>query len=208
MANIDPGMEGTEPTTPAAKPAATAKPATATPAAKPAAPAPITPMPAPTTPTPAAPAQPSLAKGTMIKPGSVAASAVARKKALVGCLGAFAGLLLLSLILAFVFLAQSSGGDSAVARLLGVDSGAFINGLIAFVHMIFILASLTAFTFTMVGLFKASMAKKDDKVTKESGKKMAIVAGVSLVVILMVWIFVYIYLTRKELILVMARSQK
>jgi len=186
------------PVQPAAQPVAPAQPAVAPQAAPAAQPvAPQKPAAVPTA--PVAPAAPTAAaKGSLIRSGSIMANAAARKKALFGCLGAFASLLLISLILAFVFLAQSSNGDSPVARLLGVDSGSFINGLITFVHLVFIMAALTAFTFTMVGMFKSSMAKKDDKETKKAGNRMAIISGVVLAIILILWVIVYIYLDSKR----------
>lgn len=174
--------------TPAAQPIPSAQPPAAP--TQPVAPATVA------TPAPLSGAQ--AAKGSIIRPGSVVANAAARKKALFGCLGTFAGLLLLSLVLAFVFLAQSANGESPIAKLLGIDSAAFINGLITFVHLVFIMASLTAFTFAMVGLFKASMAKRDDKETKKAGMRMALISGIALAVILLIWVFVYIYLDSKR----------
>lgn len=133
-----------------------------------------------------------------IKPKAPHKPAVS-KKALFGCLGAFAAMMLILLILSFVFLAQSDAGQSPIAKLLNIDQAAFINGLITFVHLIFVLVSLTAFVFTMVGLFKASMAKKGDKIAKKSGLKTSLIAGVTLLVILIVWMFVYLYLDSKRI---------
>lgn len=125
---------------------------------------------------------------------------VARKKAILGCLGAFGGLLVFLLIISFIFIAQSSPDDvSPIARLFGINQATFINGLITFVHLIFIVIALGTFTFTMIGLFKASMAKKDDKITRRRGLKMSMVAGISLILVLITWAFVYLYMDAKRI---------
>lgn len=124
----------------------------------------------------------------------------ARKKAILGCLGAFGGLLIFLLILSFIFIAQSSPNDiSPIARLFGINQATFINGLITFVHLIFIVIALGTFTFTMIGLFKASMAKRDDKITRRKGLKMSMVAGISLILVLITWAFIYLYMDAKRI---------
>ncbi|MBI4231850.1 PKD domain-containing protein [Candidatus Peregrinibacteria bacterium] len=123
----------------------------------------------------------------------------ARKKALLGCLGAFGGALLLFLIFAFVFLAQSSPDEvSPVAKLLGIDQSSFINGLITFVHIIFIIIALTAFVFTMVGFVQAAMAKKEDNITKKQNLKKGFIAMTALLIILVIWGIVFAYLDGKR----------
>jgi len=151
---------------------------------------------------PAVPGQPAK-PGQPVKPGQPLAkpggpSPVAKKKILLGCLGAFGGILVLFLVLSFVFLAQSGNEPSPIAKLLGVNQGAFVNGLITFIHFIFIIISLTAFVFTMIGLFKASMAKKGDKETKKAGMKKSLVAGLILVSVLIIWGVVFAYLDSKR----------
>lgn len=123
---------------------------------------------------------------------------VVKKGAILGCLGAFGGLMLIFLILAFVFLAQSGNGQSPIAKLLGINEAVFINGLITFVHVIFILLSLTAFVFTMVGLFKASMVRRDDKDGRKAALRTSMIAGISLFAILVIWGFTYVYLDSKR----------
>jgi len=124
----------------------------------------------------------------------------ARKKAVLGCLGAFGGFLIIFLILSFVFLSQTSDGVSPIATLLGLNHAAFVNGLITFIHLIFILLSLTFFVFTMIGLFRVSMAKKDDKETKKQGMKMSLISGLILIFVIIAWGFVYIYLDAKRVV--------
>jgi PKD repeat protein len=125
----------------------------------------------------------------------------ARKKALLGCLGFLGAIMLIFLVLSFVFIAQSGGEDpSPIAQMLGVNEGSFINGLITLVHVIFFTSSFIAFIFTMVGLFKAGMTKKDDKIGKKSSLKTSLVAGLLLVLILIIWVFVYMYLDGKRVL--------
>lgn len=123
----------------------------------------------------------------------------ARRKAVLGCLGAFGGFMIIFLILSFIFLAQTGGGVSPIAELLGLNQASFVNGLITFIHLIFILLSLTFFVFTMIGLFRASMAKKDDRESKKQGMKMSLISGIILIFIVIAWGFVYIYLDAKRI---------
>lgn len=169
-----------------------------------------TPTPAPSAAQPAKPATPPTpAQPQPGRPGTpppnrpgagLPSNPATRRKALLGCMGAFVGTIVILLILSFVFLAQSDPQvQSPIAKLLGVEQASFINGLITFVHTIFVLLALTAFVFTMIGLFKASMAKKDDKVAKKEGLRETMIAGIILLFILLVWVGVYIYLDSKRI---------
>ncbi len=120
------------------------------------------------------------------------------KKAILGCLGGFASLMLIFLVLSFIFLAQTGNGTSPIAKLLGINEGIFINGLITFVHIIFIVISLTAFVFTMVGLFRASMTRKEEVDLRKSALRSSLIAGISLFLILIIWGFTYVYLDSKR----------
>lgn len=131
------------------------------------------------------------------KPSGLGGDPVARKKALLGCLGAFGSVMLIFLVLSFVFLASDSKSNP-ISKLLGVDNASFINGLITFIHVIFILVSLVAFVLTLVGLFKAGMAKKGDKIAKREGIKFSLISGIALMVIVVIWGFVYVYLDSKR----------
>ncbi|MFH1533415.1 MAG: PKD domain-containing protein [Nitrospirota bacterium] len=141
-----------------------------------------------------APAQP------VIKPKPKKTSdPVARRKAILGCLGGFGAIAIIFLILSFIFVAQTGDGESPIAQLLGVNEASFVNSLITLIHIVFILVALVTFTFTMVGLFKASMAKKDDKITKKQGLKGALIAGIILIFVLILWVFAYAYLDGKRI---------
>ncbi len=154
------------------------------------------------TPTPStAPVNPT-AKPPVVSVPTAARKSIAnpaKNKAILGCLGAFGAVLMIFLFLAFIFLAQSSKDSvNPIAGLLGIDQPTFVNGLITFVHVIFLLIALTAFTFTMIGLFRASMAKKDDKVAKKAALRTSVFSGVSLLIVLFVWMGAYIYLDSKR----------
>ncbi len=124
---------------------------------------------------------------------------VARKRALLGCLGFFGAIMMIFLVLAFIFIGQSDKGtQTPLAKMLGVDQAAFVNSLITLIHVVFILFALITFVFTMVGLFKASMMKKDDKIGKKEALKTSLIAGILLILILIIWVFVYAYLDGKR----------
>lgn len=178
---------------PAPTPAAKVDPTAGTPIA----PAPSSPNPAPVQPTPATPPAAKPTTPTPVK-SAPPMNPATKRKAIIGCLGAFGSLMLILLILSFIFLAQSGDTQNPIAKLLGINQGVFINGLINFIHIIFILISLTTFVFTMVGLFKSSMAKRDDKETRKKGLKTALISGIVLFSVLIVWGFTYIYLDGKR----------
>lgn len=165
-------------------------------------PAQVAPAPQPMAVNPSGPApvagvpKPPVTSGPVRPPQNPAA----RKKAMLGCLGAFFGFVIIFLIMSFIFLAQSDNGVSPIAELLGVDQAAFVNSLIVFIHIIFVLFSLTFFVLTMVGLFRTSMAKKDDKEMRKQGLKMTLISGVALILVLIIWGFVYIYLDSKRIL--------
>lgn len=125
-----------------------------------------------------------------------------RKKAILGCLGAVGAVILAFIILAFVFIAQSDkAATSPIAKLLNLNQATFVNGLITLIHITFVLLALTAFVFTMIGIFKAAMAKKEDKVTKKKGLKTSFISGSILFLLLIVWVFAYVYLDSKRILL-------
>jgi PKD repeat protein len=129
----------------------------------------------------------------------VIANPIASSKAMVAFVGIFGALVLIFLALSFVFIAQTDKDTNPIANLLGVNDASFVNGLITFIHIVFVICSLIAFVFAMVGLFKSSMAKKDDKIARKDGLRMALIAGSILLIILMLWIFVYLYLDSKRI---------
>lgn len=119
----------------------------------------------------------------------------ARRKAILGCLGGLGVVMIIFLIIALVFIFQSNSSEpSQIAQLLGLDQAAFINSLIILVHTVFVITALIAVVFTMIGLFKASMAKKEDKIAKKRGLRLSLIAGLSFLSIMIIWVFMYLYM--------------
>jgi len=141
------------------------------------------------------------------KPAKAPHNPVARKKALIGCLIGFVVVIILSLILAFAFLATAGSTESALAQALGIQQGSFINGLISFIYFVYFVVALTAFIFLVVGFFKAAMAKKEDKETKKEGMKTVIISGVILLLIIIFWVFTFQYLDSKRISTLTAMDQ-
>ncbi|MDX9971064.1 MAG: PKD domain-containing protein [Candidatus Gracilibacteria bacterium] len=125
----------------------------------------------------------------------------ARKRAILGCFGAFFVTMILLLVFSFIFIANANGAsENPIARLLGVDPTSFVNGLITFIHIIFLLAALGIFLITMSGFVKILTAKKDDKDLKKQGIKVAMVSGIVLVFFLIIWLFAFVYLDGKRIV--------
>ncbi|MFC1616339.1 PKD domain-containing protein [Patescibacteria group bacterium] len=125
-------------------------------------------------------------------PPKKAPNPAAKKKALLGCLGAFVLVVVITLVLAFVFISQGIQEDNPLANLLGVNQASFINGLITVVNLIFLLLCLVIFVFGAAGFFKAAMAKKDDK--EKKGIKTAVISFVIFFILLIIWFFVFLWL--------------
>jgi len=123
----------------------------------------------------------------------------ARKRAMMGCLGAFGAVSVIFLVLAFIFISGSSQDEvNPIAELLGINQASFINGMITLVNVTFILIALVFLVFSMTGLLKAVMAKKEDKETRKKGFKTSLINGILLFVLLIAWAFVFIYLDGKR----------
>ncbi len=138
------------------------------------------------------PASPKVVKPVNLK---------ARKRAILGCFGAFFVTMILLLVFSFIFIANADGAsENPIARLLGVDPTSFVNGLITFIHIIFLLAALGIFLITMTGFVKILTAKKDDKDAKKQGIKVAMISGIVLVFFLIIWLFAFVYLDGKRIV--------
>lgn len=133
------------------------------------------------------------------KPVITPVNYAARKKAIIGCVAGFGVLILIFLVLAFVFINQGEQASNPIAKLLGLSQATFVNSLITFIHIIFIILALFTFVFTMIGVFKIGMTKKDDKIARQEAIKSAIISSIALFFIIVIWVFVFIYLDTKKL---------
>jgi PKD repeat protein len=155
------------------------------------------PAPAPTSATAAAPAA-AATPAKPAKPAKKPADPAFKKKILIGFFGISSVILLIFMVISFLFLAQPDQESNPIAKLLGLNPASFVNGLITFIHILFFLIALIIFSITMIGLFKAAMAKKDDKETKKKGLKMTVIGAIFLLVIVITWVFAGIYLDSKR----------
>jgi PKD repeat protein len=216
---------GTEPAAPGPQPAAP-QPAAPQPAAKPATPKPAAPQPAtpqstakpatppqPATPQPAAQTVSPVAKPAPATPSQRPAplrTAVSQqvlidrergrnKKLLIGCGGAFGCGTLLLMILIFVFVGAAGTGTSALAQALGINQAQLVNSLILIVNLFFGVSALIAFILSIGGIFKAVMARRDDKITKRKGYVMSGSSFGILILIIIMWVGAWFYLTSQQI---------
>lgn len=202
-----------QPAAPAAPPA-TPKPVQQAPAAPAATPqqapaAPAAPQKAPTTgPAPAPVSKPAaVTPGQRPAPGRPVVSQEAliqrergrNKKLIIGCGGAFGCGTLLLMILIFVFVGAAGTGTSALAQALGIDQGQLVNSLILIVNLFFGVSALIAFILSIGGIFRAVMARRDDKITKRKGYIMSGSSFGILILIIIMWVGAWFYLTSQQI---------
>lgn len=120
------------------------------------------------------------------------------KKVLFGCLGGAALIFFIFLIIVFIFVSGPADTPNPLARLLGIDQNKFINGLITIVNLIFILLSLITVVTALVGFFRMSTAKKDDKLARRKGAMTTVLGIVFFVVSILIWAGVYLYLDSRR----------
>lgn len=125
----------------------------------------------------------------------------ARKRAILGCFSAFFAVIILLLVFSFIFIANADGAsENPIAKLLNVNPTTFVNGLITFIHIIFLVAALGIFIITMTGFIKILTAKKDDKDAKKQGIKISAISGIVLLFFLIIWLFAFVYLDGKRIV--------
>ena len=152
-------------------------------------------------PSQAVPAQTSDLKKTNNSQNIKPVNLKARKRAILGCFVSFFFVLILLLVFSFIFIANSeSASDNPIAKLLNVNATSFVNGLITFIHIIFLLTALGIFLITMMGFVKIITAKKDDKEAKKIGVKISLISGIILMFFLIIWLFSFVYLDGKRII--------
>lgn len=115
-----------------------------------------------------------------------------------GCLGCS---VLLFVLFVLLFVSQTSAtGDNALAKSLGLDTGTFINSLITLVNVIFGFFSIILFIIAVIGIFRAAMARKDDKDARKRGLTLAGASGLLLVFMVFIWVGIYLFLSSKKVI--------
>jgi len=114
-------------------------------------------------------------------------------------LGCFGCSILLFVFFVILFVSQTSAtGDNALAKSLGIDTATFINSLITLVNVIFGFFSIILFIIAIVGIFRAAMARKDDKDARKRGLTLMGASGLLLVFIVFIWVGIYLFLSSKK----------
>jgi PKD repeat protein len=124
---------------------------------------------------------------------------VRNKKMVLGCGGAFGVGAIILIILIFVFVGQGSSGTNALAQSLGINQQSLISTLSLIVNLFFGIGAFITFVIGIGGIFKAVMARKDDVYAKKRGYVMAGGSFGALVVIIMMWIGAWLFLSGQQL---------
>lgn len=140
----------------------------------------------------AGPGQPGMPAPAVRKPPSA-------RRLLYWGLGCFGCSILLFVLFVILFVSQTSAtGENPLAKSLGVDTGTFINSIITLVNVIFGFFSIVLFIIGMVGIFRAAMARKDDKDSRKRAVRLAGASGLLLVFMVFIWVGIYIFLSSKK----------
>lgn len=121
------------------------------------------------------------------------------KRFVIGCISAFGCSLLLFIGVLFAFLAFGSP-DNPIFGFLGVPSGEVVNVLITLVNLIFLVLVFVSFIFVVIGIFRITTAKKDDKDAKRRGAIFTFGSLALMVFLIFIWIFAYFFLAQKRTI--------
>ncbi len=141
------------------------------------------------------PGQPGAQKPGVRKPPSA-------RRLLYWTVGCFGCSILLFVLFVLIFVAQTSPtGDNAMARSLGLDPATFINSLITLVNVIFGFFSIILFIIAIVGIFRAAMARKEDKEGRKGGLTLAGASGLLLIFMVFIWVGIYLYMSSKKVII-------
>lgn len=142
---------------------------------------------------PAAPTQ-TLAKSGTPLPKDTSKS---NKKFVIGCLGAVGCSLLLFIVALFGFLAFGSA-NNPIFSFLGSTPGEVVNVMITLTNFIFLFLVFIAFILVVIGIFKITTAKKDDKEAKKSGAMFTLISTSVLIVLILIWIVAYFFLAGRR----------
>lgn len=143
---------------------------------------------------PAQPAQPQPAQKTAVLPKDQTKS---NKRFVVGCVSAFGCSLLLFIGILFAFLMFGST-ENPIFSFFGVPKGEVVNVLITLINLIFLVLVFAAFIFVVIGAFKISTARKDDKEAKRKGSVFTFISLAILVVLIFLWGISYVFLSQKR----------
>lgn len=122
-----------------------------------------------------------------------------KKKQLFKLLWIGGGVLFVVLVASIALIWQTGGSTaSMIPELTGMSQVAYVNTLGRIIHIIFLLFALTLFTFSMTGLFKATMAKKEDVEVKKAGMKKAVKFGAVVILILVLWAVAFVIVDGKR----------
>ncbi|MBA4337169.1 hypothetical protein C0416_05375 [bacterium] len=124
---------------------------------------------------------------------------VRNKKMVLGCGGAFGVGAIILIILIFVFVGQGSSGTSSLAQSLGINQQSLVSTLSLIVNLFFGIGAFITFVIGIGGIFKAVMSRKDDASAKKRGYVMAGGSFGALVVIIMMWIGAWLFLSGQQI---------
>ncbi|MBP9717764.1 PKD domain-containing protein [Candidatus Gracilibacteria bacterium] len=160
-----------------------------------AAPAPA-PAPAPTTTTTVPAAKPGVAPVAPAKPG--VPTQKSGKKIIWGCITAFGCSIFLVIAVVFGFVAFGNPETSPIFGFLGVPAGQVVNFLITLINFIFLFFVFVNFVVVIIGVFKRTTTKKEDKEGKKKANVFIFFASTALVFFIVLWTFAYFFLSQKR----------
>lgn len=99
------------------------------------------------------------------------------------------------IVMIFLLLVQGGGSNNPLLQMFGISEDNFFPFLISLTNIIFGLVIFIAFIVGVIGVFKASMTKKEDKAGKKKSIIMASIGGFAVLVLAFAWGFTYMYLS-------------
>lgn len=119
------------------------------------------------------------------------------KRFVAGCLSAFGCSVIVFIGVLFFFLIYGSI-DSPIFRFLGNQPSDVVNSLIALTSIIFIVLIFISFIFVVIGFFKITTARKDDKPAKRAGIIYTLISSAAMIFLIFIWIIAYFLLAEKR----------
>lgn len=166
--------------------------------AAPASPQPSQPAVSSGQPTPTTPTTPSQTPATSTQPPAAQKPPPKKKRhsnrLLVGCLSAIGVTVLLMFVVLIIFFASSNIDDNPILQLFGIEPGNLKDLLINLTHGIFMFLVFITFITTLVGLFRFSLVKKDDKAARRKGLSMMLISLLLFILFIFLWLSAYFYL--------------